>query len=77
MIITVILASHGSPQKLIGWKQDDKIIANENDEYQMAGLKADIELMLAFGYEKDEILKAYPGQEEYVSTILTNSQGNK
>ena len=25
----------------------------------------------------NEVDKTYPGQEEFVSTILTNSQGNK
>ena len=52
-------------------QQDDRIIENENYEYQTSGLKADIELMLAYGYEREEILKTYPGQEDVISQILS------
>lgn len=51
-------------------QQDDRIIENENDEYQSSGLKNDIELMLALGYGKAEIVKTYPGQEDVVQQII-------
>lgn len=52
-------------------QQDDKIIQNENEEYQVSGLMEEIELLLIFGHEKEDILKTYPGQEELVLQILT------
>lgn len=51
-------------------QQDDKIIENENDDYQSSGLKNDIELMLTLGYGKEEILNTYPGQEDLVLQII-------
>ena len=53
-------------------QQDDKIIENNNEDYQLSGLKDDIDLMLALGYEKEDILKTYPGSEEAVLQILSH-----
>ena len=50
--------------------QDDKIIENENESYQTAGLKNDVELMLDFGYSEEEIICSYPNNEESVRKIL-------
>lgn len=52
-------------------QQDDKIIENEQEEYQNDGLKENIELLKAFGYSKEEILKSFPSSiKDFVNKIL-------
>jgi len=51
-------------------QQDDRIIENESDDYQTKGLKDNIELMIAFGYSNDDILKTFPDLDDEVSKVL-------
>lgn len=51
-------------------QQEDKIIENERDEYQIKGLKENIELMVAYEYSNDDIFKTFPDLEEDVGKIL-------
>lgn len=51
-------------------QQEDKIIENERDEYQCNGLRENIELMVAYGYANEDIIKTFPDLEEDVGKIL-------
>lgn len=51
-------------------QQEDKIIENERDEYQIKGLRENVELMVAYEYSNDDIFKTFPDLEEDVGKIL-------
>ena len=57
-------------------QQADTIIENENDKFQQPGMKEDIELMIASGFTAEDILKTYPGWEDFVKSILEEYKVN-